>query len=103
MVMTSGCFKHRSSTQNHFSKMKIGFLVLKETWLDILIPLGYGISDSRKMHWQRVLRGLMHGFISEEQSGYFSHYPVPVSESYDIAINCVIAGLHTEESENNEQ
>ena len=27
----------------------------------------YRISDSRKMHWQRVLRGVMHGFISEEQ------------------------------------
>lgn len=63
----------------------------------------YHISDSRKMHWQRVLRGLMHGFISEEQLGYFSHYPVPVNESYDIAIGCVIAGLHKEECEQNEQ
>lgn len=60
----------------------------------------YQISDSRKMHWQRVLRGLMHGFISEEQSGYFSHYPVPVDESYGIAISCIIAGLHQEEREN---
>ena len=63
----------------------------------------YHISESRKMHWQRVLRGLMHGFISEEQSGYFSHYPVPVKESYDIAIGCVISGLHKEERENSEQ
>ena len=63
----------------------------------------YHISDSRKMHWQRVLRGLMHGFVSEEQSGYFSHYPVSVNESYDIAISCVIAGLHKEECENSEQ
>lgn len=63
----------------------------------------YHISDSQKMHWQRALRGLMHGFISEEQSGYFSHYPVPVNKSYDIAINCMIAGLHKEECENSEQ
>lgn len=62
----------------------------------------YHISDNQKMHWQRVLRGLMHGFISEEQSGYFSHYPVPVNESYDIAVNCVIAGLHKEECESSE-
>lgn len=63
----------------------------------------YNISSSQKMHWQRVLRGLMHGFISEEQSGYFSHYPVPVNESYDIAISCVIEGLHKEECGNSEQ
>ncbi|MDD5804874.1 TetR/AcrR family transcriptional regulator [Blautia sp. HCP3S3_H10_1] len=63
----------------------------------------YCISDSRKMHWQRIIRGLLHGFISEEQSGYFSHFPVPVKESYDIAIGCVIAGLHKEECENSEQ
>lgn len=62
----------------------------------------YRISDSRKMHWQRVLRGIMHGFISEEQLGYFSHYPVSMSESYEIAVNCVINGLHKEESENRE-
>lgn len=63
----------------------------------------YHIADSRKMHWQRVLRGLMHGFISEEQLGYFSHYPVPVNESYNIAIRCVIEGLRKEECEKNEQ
>lgn len=62
----------------------------------------YHISDSRKMHWQRVLRGIMHGFISEEQAGYFSHYPVSLDESYDIAINCVLEGLHKEECENHE-
>ncbi len=50
-----------------------------------------------------VLRGLMHGFISEEQAGYFSHYPVPVNESYTLAIHCVIDGLHKEEGENHEQ
>lgn len=63
----------------------------------------YNISDNRKMHWQRVLRGVMHGFISEEQSGYFSHYPVSVNESYDIAVKCVISGLHKEECESSGQ
>lgn len=63
----------------------------------------YRIPNNRKMHWQRILRGLLHGFISEEQAGYFSHYPVPVHESYDIAVSCVITGLHKEEREHNEQ
>lgn len=63
----------------------------------------YPMPDDRKMHWQRVLRGLMHGFVSEEQAGYFSHYPVPVNESYDIAVRCVIAGLHNEECDDDAQ
>ena len=62
----------------------------------------YHISDISKMHWQRALRGLMHGFISEEQAGYFSHYPVPVDESYTLAIRCMIEGLHKEERGENE-
>lgn len=63
----------------------------------------YGISEARQMHWQRVLRGLMHGFVSEEQAGYFSHYPVSVEESYQIAVRCMIDGLHGEEGESNDQ
>ena len=63
----------------------------------------YHISDRQRMIWQRILRGLMHGFLSEERSGYFSHYPIPVSESYQTAISCVIDGLHKEERENCDQ
>lgn len=59
----------------------------------------YDISDNRRMHWQRVLRGLMHGFVSEEQAGYFSHYPISVDESYETAVHCVIDGLHKEEGD----
>ena len=67
----------------------------------MIILNDYHISDSRKMHWQRVLRGLMHGFVSEEQAGYFSHFPVSANDSYKIAIQCAIDGLHKEEGENN--
>lgn len=56
----------------------------------------YPIGEERKMHWQRVLRGVMHGFVSQEASGYFSHYPVDLEESYRLAIRCVIDGLHKE-------
>ncbi len=57
---------------------------------------GYAITEERRMHWQRVLRGVMHGFVSQEASGYFSHYPVDLEESYCLAIGCVIDGLHKE-------
>ena len=61
---------------------------------------GYSIGEERWMHWQRVLRGVMHGFVSQEASGYFSHYPVDLTESYRLAIQCVIDGLHKEAAQN---
>ena len=63
----------------------------------------YRLTEEQKMHWQRVLRGLMHGFVSEERAGYFSHYPVSVEESYQIAVHCMIGGLHQEEGESNDR
>lgn len=60
----------------------------------------YRLSDAQKMHWQRVLRGMMHGFVSEEQAGYFSHYPVSIEDSYRLAVDCVIDALHREEENN---
>lgn len=63
----------------------------------------YRLTEEQRMHWQRVLRGLVHGFVSEEQAGYFSHYPVSVEESYQIAVRCMIDGLHREEGETNDR
>lgn len=61
---------------------------------------GYSIGEERRMHWQRVLRGVMHGFVSQETSGYFAHYPVDLEESYRLAVQCVIDGLHKEAARN---
>lgn len=69
----------------------------------IRVLADYRLSEEQKMLWQRVLRGLMHGFVSEEQAGYFSHYPVSVEESYQIAVRCMIDGLRKEEGESNGQ
>lgn len=60
----------------------------------------YALTDVQKMHRQRILRGLMHGFISQEGSGYFSHYPVDAEESYRIAVQCIIDGIHAQEAKN---
>lgn len=59
----------------------------------------YEISVEQKMHWQRVLRGITHGFISQEEYGYFSHYPVDVESSYQLAIQCLLDGLHHAEED----
>ena len=60
------------------------------------VLMGYPLGEERRMHWQRVLRGVMHGFVSQEASGYFSHFPVDLEESYRLAIQCVIDGLNKE-------
>lgn len=62
----------------------------------------FRLSDEQRMHWQRVLRGMMHGFASEEHAGYFSHYPVAIEDSYRLAIVCVIEGIRNEEEMHHE-
>ena len=59
----------------------------------------YDLSEDGRMHCQRLLRAMMHGFVSEELAGYFSHYPVSVEDSYKTAVTCVINGLYKEEGE----
>lgn len=55
---------------------------------------GYGLDDTQKMHWQRVLRSVLHGFASQEQAGYFVHYPAGTDESFALTVDCFINGLH---------
>lgn len=51
------------------------------------------LNDTEKIHWQRILRGIIHGFVSQEDAGFFAHLPVDVNESFNIAIGCYIDGL----------
>lgn len=73
---------------------------------EIAIPLlklvveilsNYGLSEESIAHWQRVLRAILHGFVSEEYLGYFYYYKdVDLKKSRDIAIQCYLDGLHRE-------
>lgn len=51
------------------------------------------LTDTEKIHWQRVLRGIVHGFVSQEDAGFFAHLPADVEESFQTAIHCYIDGL----------
>lgn len=55
---------------------------------------GYPLTDEQKMHWQRILRSMLHGFVSQEQAGYFSHCPLSADESFAQAVQCLLDGLH---------
>lgn len=51
------------------------------------------LSETEKIHWQRVLRGIIHGFVSQEDAGFFAHLPANVDDSFQTAIQCYIDGL----------
>lgn len=57
-------------------------------------------TEEEKIHWQRVLRGIVHGFAAQEDAGFFAHFPVDVDESFQMAIQCYIDGLTEAEKRN---
>lgn len=74
----------------------------KETALPLLnmvveILSEYGLSEAGIAHWQRVFRAILHGFISQEDLGYFYYYSeIDVKESRKVAVECFLKGLHAE-------
>ena len=59
------------------------------------ILAGYGLSQAQQVHWQRILRSVMHGFAAHETAGGFSHFPLDSDESYRLAIQWIAAALQT--------
>ena len=47
-------------------------LPLLKTAVEVLS--GYGLPQKRVAHWQRVFRAILHGFIAQEDLGYFYYY-----------------------------
>lgn len=60
---------------------------------------GYRLTREEAYHWQRILRGVIHGFASQEDAGFFSHLPVDVGESFQMAIRTCVLGLEQAEAE----
>lgn len=73
---------------------QVGQLIV-EPYLRVLD--GTALGDAEKLHWQRVLRAIVHGFLSQEDAGFFAHLPVDAEESFRVAIRCYIDGLHEAE------
>lgn len=73
---------------------KIAIPLLKLV-IDILSK--YDLTKEGLVHWQRVFRAILHGFVSEEYLGYFYYYKdVDLKQSREIAIQCYLDGLHKE-------
>ena len=67
---------------------------------DIVEPImaamaGYHLTEEQMMHLQRVLRSIMHGFLSQEEAGCFRQFPVEVSDSYRMAVRGFLLLLHS--------
>lgn len=58
---------------------------------------GSTLSDSEKIHWERTLRAIIHGFVSQEDAGFFSHLDADAEESFAAAVRCYIDGLEQAE------
>ena len=56
----------------------------------------YGLTGDDAIHWHRILRSIIHGFLSQEEAGFFRHSPVSMQDSYQLAIRCFLNALHDE-------
>ncbi len=57
----------------------------------------YGVEGEMQIHYQRMLRSVMHGFFSHENSGGFSVSSISKDTSYRFSIRCIAAQLNAEE------
>lgn len=73
--------------------------IIEKSGMLIAVPFmqvlnDYPLDDAQKAHWQRVLRSILHGFLSQEDAGYFSHYPINEEHTFELGVQCYIDGLH---------
>jgi AcrR family transcriptional regulator len=78
--------------------------VLNEAVPELMRPIMealsvYKLTEKQAVHWQRILRSVMHGFVSQEESGYFKNPAANVDESYLLGVDSVILGIHRSQSE----
>lgn len=73
--------------------------ILECSAITIAIPMqkvmsGYGLDIDMQVHFQRMLRSVLHGFYVNENLSGFTAEVVDVDESYRLAIECIAARLN---------
>lgn len=51
------------------------------------------LPEGEKVHWVRTLRAIIHGFVSQEDAGFFAHLDKSADESFTVAVQCYVDGL----------
>lgn len=77
--------------------------VLEKAGIHILDPIltafaEIQLSPSDKIHWERIFRSLIHGFIAQEEAGFFTYGHINSQESFEKSIQCFLTGIHAAES-----
>lgn len=83
---------------------KLGREVLPDIVHELIKPMKhvmslYKIDAESQMHWQRIYRATITGFLSGEGAGLFVWMPVSPEKSYRMAIMNIIAALESLERE----
>lgn len=50
----------------------------------------FHLREEETIHYRRLFRAIVHGFVSQEDAGFFSHYPADVEESFQFAVQSFI-------------
>lgn len=53
----------------------------------------FHLKEEESIHFRRLFRAIVHGFVSQEEQGFFSHYPASVEDSFHFAVQCYIDSL----------
>lgn len=53
----------------------------------------FHLKEDENIHFRRLFRAIVHGFVSQEDQGFFSHYPADVEDSFQFAVQCYIDSL----------
>lgn len=82
--------------------------VLEKELEKIVAPIltvlsGYELSEEQQMHYQRILRSIMHGFYAHESTGGFTYAEIDRETSYRLAIQCVAGALNEKRKQYHEE
>lgn len=61
---------------------------------------GYDLTETQTIHWERVLRSTLHGFVVFESAGYFVRRPADLNETFKLAVLNVIGSIEATERMN---
>lgn len=88
----------------HILRLTVLETEIKKIVAPILTVLsGYGLPEDRQMHYQRILRSIMHGFYAHESTGGFTYTQIDRQISYRLAIQCVAGALNAERRHSHEE
>lgn len=57
----------------------------------------YDLDANQKMHWHRILRAMLHGYVSQEFAGRFHGFPIENEQTFQKSVHTIILGITADE------